>query len=198
MKGSILDGEVTVFDIVQYYYCPRKVYFLRVMGVPASIRRKMEYGEEVHEKEKRRMLERKSIYGFPIEEVEEVIQDLQLEAREIGLRGKLDVALRLKNGELIPVDTKYTDEVLIQRQYLKQLYAYALLLEQRYGRKVTRGVIYFSKQMETRVLEVSYEDKQGVLRDIERIRSMIAREATPPAVSHEKCGYCEVKKYCIG
>ena len=198
MKDSAFDGDVTVFDIVQYHYCPRKVYFLRVMEVPASVRRKMEYGEEIHSKERRRMLERKSIYGFPREEVEEVYQSLELEAREIGLRGKLDVALRLKSGEFIPVDTKYTDEVSLQRQYLKQIYAYAILLEKRYGGEVTRGVIYFSKQMESRVVEVSHEDKQGVIRDIERIRSMIAKEAIPQAVSPEKCGYCEVKKYCIG
>jgi len=197
MRGSISDGDVTVFDIVQYHYCPRKVYFLRVMEVPASVRRKMEYGSEIHEKERRRMLERSSIYGFDREEVEEVMQDLQLEAEGIGLRGKLDVALKLKNGELIPVDTKYTDEVMVQRQYLKQLYAYALLLEHRFKRNVARGVIYFSKQMEPRIVEVSHEDKQGVLRDIEHIRNMITKEAIPPQVSPEKCGYCEVKKYCI-
>ncbi|MGQ9680610.1 MAG: CRISPR-associated protein Cas4 [Candidatus Bathyarchaeia archaeon] len=197
MRGSISDGDVTVFDIVQYYYCPRKVYFLRVIDAPASVRRKMEYGEEVHRKERRRMLERKSIYGFLRSEVEEVLQDLQLEAEEIGLRGRLDVALKLKSGELIPVDTKYTDEVLVQRQYLKQLYAYALLLEEKFKRNVTRGVIYFSKQMEPRVVEISHEDKRNVLRDIEHIRSMMTREVPPPAVSLEKCGYCEVKKYCV-
>jgi len=86
---------------------------------------------------------------------------------------------------------------VVQRQYLKQLYARSLLLEERFGRSVTRGVIYFSRQMEPRVVEVSHEDKRGVLRDIGHIRDMITREAIPPRVSPKKCGYCEVKKYCV-
>jgi len=51
--------------------------------------------------------------------------------------------------------------------------------------------------MEPRTVEASHEDKRGVLRDIEHIRDMITREAIPTRVSPEKCGYCEVKKYCV-
>jgi len=198
MRDSISAGDsITVFDIVQYHYCPRKVYFLRVMEVPASIRRKMEYGRNIHEKEERRMTERELVYGFRHDEVAEIIQDLQIDAEEIGLRGKLDVALKLENGEMIPVDTKYTDEVIIQRQYLKQLFAYALLLEKQFKLNVIRGILYFSKQKETRMIDISYENKQSILRDISQIRDMFSNESLPRGAPPEKCGYCEVKKYCI-
>jgi CRISPR-associated exonuclease Cas4 len=196
MKGSAYAGDsITVSDIIQYHYCPRKIYFLRVMEIPASIRRKMEYGSEIHEKEMRRMTERKLIYGFSRDEVEEVMKNMQIEAQKVGLRGKLDVALRLRSGEILPVDTKYTDEVLLHRRYLKQLYAYALLLDHEFGTEVRRGVIYFSKQREPRTVEITDEDKQGVLRDIAQIRRIIASEEIPRP-NPERCGYCEVKKYC--
>lgn len=99
----------------------------------------------------------------------------------------MENSLKKRVKEFVSVDTKDIYEAMVQRQYLKQLREPTLLLEQRYQIYVTSGIIYFSKQMELRVVEVSHEDKQGVLRDIERIRSMIAREATPPAASPEKC-----------
>jgi|GEM_PF-1159133 len=140
MRGSTLGGEaITVSDIVQYYYCPRKVYFLRVLGVPVVVRRKMEFGKETHERERRRVTERDKVYGFDREEVAEVLEGLQIEALDIGLRGKVDVALRLRSGEILPVDTKFTDHVVVQRQYRKQLHAYALLLDYRFGVNVTRA-----------------------------------------------------------
>lgn len=195
MKDSDYAGDsITVSDIIQYHYCPRKVYFLRTLEVPVPVRKKMEYGSEIHEKEMRRMTERKRIYGFPRDEVDEVMRNIQIEA-EIGLRGKPDVALRLRSGEILPVDTKYTDEVLLHRRYLKQLYAYALLLEDEFETDVRRGVVYFSKQREPRTVEITDEDKQGVLRDIAQIRRIIASEEVPRP-NPERCGYCEVKKYC--
>ncbi len=198
MRVSTYAGDgLTVTDIVQFHYCPRKVYFLRVMDVPAGVRRKMVYGDEVHEREKRRMLERKDIYGFSKDEVADVIQDLQIESKRLGLRGKLDVTLRMRDGELVPVETKYTDFASPQRHYLKQLYSYALLLEEWGGRVVKRGVIYFSQQKKPETIEITSEDKESIIRDIQIIEKMLASEEPPRAVSAEKCRYCEVEKYCI-
>jgi len=197
MKGSTSDGDsITVFDIVQYYYCPRKVYFLRVLGVPVAVRRKMEYGREIHDRERRRMTERNRIYGFKRELVEEVIQQLRIEAPEIGLSGQVDVALRLKTGEYLPVDTKYTDEIEVQRQYRKQLQAYAMLLDSKFKTNVARGIIYFAKQHQLRLVKITGEDKKSLLREVEAIRRMFSEESAPAKVSPEKCSYCEVKKYC--
>ena len=48
----------------------------------------------------------------------EVLQGLQIEAPSIGLRGMVDVALRLKSGEMVPVDTKFTDRTHLRRDTL--------------------------------------------------------------------------------
>ncbi len=198
MKDSTSAGDsITVFDIVQYYYCPRKVYFLRVLEVPVTIRQKMEYGQQIDDKEKRRMMERKQIYGFDRNLVENIFQKLHVEASEIGLRGQVDVALQLKTGEYLPVDTKYTDEVVVQRHYRKQLYAYALLLDYRFNTSVTRGIIYFAKQREVQHVKVTNENKKSLLRAIQRIKDMMSTEEIPKKVAKNKCGYCEVKKYCV-
>lgn len=41
MRDSGSDGriQIDVWEIVQYYYCPRKLYFLRTLGTPSPGRR---------------------------------------------------------------------------------------------------------------------------------------------------------------
>jgi CRISPR-associated exonuclease Cas4 len=206
MKGSTSAGEssdnttpitVTVFDIAQYFYCPRKVYYLRVLGVPATPRKKMELGREEQSREEVRLTERKTIYGFPREKVKEVVYRPYLEAPEIGLAGQLDAYLRMEDGELIPVDSKYTESVGVQRQYRKQIVAYAVLLDHAFGVKTKRGIIYFPQQKEAVEVAVTEEDKHSLSRDIQTIRQILLKEVIPRKVADEKCSYCEVRRYCI-
>jgi len=198
MRGSICDGEVvTVFDLIQYFYCPRKVYFLKVAGVPVKVRRKMEYGREVHQAEKRRVTERKTVYGLDRGEVKQVINRLQAENSEIGLKGQVDTVLELRSGEIVPVEIKYTDELRIYRTFRKQLHAYALLLDHHYHRNITRGIIYFAKQKRAVKIEITGEEKRSLIRDVEKVRILLSGEEIPRKVASVKCGYCEVKKYCV-
>ena len=39
---------IDVSDIVQYLYCPRKLYFIRVMGLRIT-KPKMDVGRKIHE-----------------------------------------------------------------------------------------------------------------------------------------------------
>jgi len=204
MRGSTSAGEpgappvtVTVFDISQYFYCPRKVYYLRVLGVPAPPRKKMELGRKEQSREEDRLAERKTVYGLPREMVKEVVYRPYLEAPEIGLAGQLDAYLRMGDGELIPVDSKYTEAVAVQRQYRKQLVAYAVLLDRVFGARVRRGMIYFPKQKEAVEVRVTEEDKACLMKDVVLIRKILVGETVPRKVAVEKCDYCEVRRYCV-
>jgi len=198
MKASTYAGEtISVFDLVQYTYCPRKVYFLKILGVPVKTRRKMEYGRAIQKKEKRRIMERKTIYGFQREDVEEVIHNLRIENSKIGFRGQIDTTLKLRGGVIVPVDVKYTDHVRIYRPFRKQIVAYAILLDYEFDTNVTMGIIYFARQKKAKRVEITREDKAYILREIEKVRQLMSSEKCPPRVSTEKCGYCEVKKYCV-
>ncbi|MBC7127708.1 MAG: CRISPR-associated protein Cas4 [Candidatus Methanosuratus sp.] len=186
-----------VADIAQYFYCPRKIYYLKVLGVPFRVRRKMELGNEEDEKEEVRLEERIAIYGFDRSSVKEIIHDLYLEDAKLGLAGQVDVVIRLDTGEYIPVDSKYTDQVEVQRNYRKQLVAYALLIEGAFHTKVRRGIIYFTKQKKPVVVPLLEEDKSSLQKDLESIRRILTRESIPRKVSESKCGYCEVARFCV-
>jgi len=196
-SDNVAPVTVTVFDISQYFYCPRKVYYLRVLGVPAPTRKKMELGRDEQRREEDRLAERKTVYGFPRERVKEVVYRPYLEAPEIGLAGQLDAYLRMDDEELIPVDSKYTETVAIKRQYRKQLVAYAVLLDHVYGARVKRSILYFPQQKEAVEVPVSEEDKWYLINDIKIIKQILTGEKIPRKSAEERCGYCEVKKYCV-
>ncbi len=156
----------------------------------------MEKGKEEHEREHRRVKERQSIYGFEPSEVKEVIHDVPMEYKEIGLYGQLDTAVLLNSGDAFPVDVKYTDFTEVRRNWKKQLVGYAILLEQHLNRRVNCGILYFPSQKRTIRVPISAEDKENLLKDIQRIRDLLKSEQMPRGVRREMCRYCEVAKYC--
>ena len=189
-----MQTDVSVSDLVQYYYCPRKVYFSKVLGLPTVHKRKMEFGKEEHQKEHRRSKERKSVYGFDRKDVEAVYHKLYVEYEEIGLFGQIDTVLELKDGSLVPVEVKYSNFVTVFKNWKKQLVAYALLLEKRFGKEVKKGVLYFPKQRKKLIVYITAEDKKFVMKDIKEIRKLVKSEKMPRG--RDRCGYCEMRKFC--
>lgn len=73
----------------------------------------------------------------------------------------------------------------------------SLLLDREYGTEVEKGVIYYPEQNKNITVDITEEDKEFLLLDIERVRQLIESERIPRKVSEKKCGYCEVKRYCV-
>ncbi len=198
MKASGSAGRPTldVWEIVQYFYCPRKIYYLRTLGIPFRPRRKMEEGKTQHEQELKRMQERKTLFGFPPEEVSEVYRKLYVEDTKMGLFGQVDTAIRLRDGRLLPVEVKYTAYPEATRSRRKQLIAYSMLLEKRFGQPVNEGILYFPEQNRQLTVSIDASDKKALERDLEKIRELIRTERIPLRVRIEHCSYCEFYKYC--
>lgn len=196
MRGSGSAGDVSAWEVYQYFYCPRKLYFIRKLGLYPPERKKMKAGGEEHGSEHRRVKRRKTIYGFPEEEVDRVLKDIPLADEGLGLFGRADTVLRLKTGELIPVDVKYSDLSFVSLPWRKQIVAYSVLLEKKFGTRIKRGLIMLLPSKRVLWVSVSVDDKRALTQDLERMRRVTDSDAIPPKVSPEKCGYCEVKKFC--
>jgi len=195
-SGSGGKIQIDVWEIVQYHYCPRKLYFLRTLGAPSPSKRKMEMGSEEHARERRRLAERKTVFGFKPEEVKRVHSKLMLEAPDLALVGQVDNVVELVDGQLIPAEIKYTDYVAAYESRVKQLVAYAILLEYNYKTRVRMGILYFPIQNRQIRIDISHEDKESLMKDLEKMRRLIASEKVPPKARREACRYCEVSKYC--
>lgn len=167
MKGSGSGGELSVWEVYQYFYCPRKLYFIRKLGLYPPERKKMQAGAGEHERELVRSGRRGTLYGFPREEVQEILRDIPLEDGELGLHGRADTVLRLRTGELVPVDVKYSDHPSVSLAWRKQMVAYAVLLEREFGVRVRRALIYLLPSKRVLRISISHEDKLSLRRDLE-------------------------------
>ena len=192
-----MEITITVTDIVQYNYCPRKVYFLKTLNLKIPARRKMEYGRKIHEQEMRKLERRKTVYGIPREKVERVEHNLHLEDPELNLTGTVDTVVILKDGTPVPVEAKYTDYPRLTWKLKKQLAAYAILLEKHYGKTVKQGIIYFPLQKKLLKVEITPIDKIAVKKDIQKIKMLVKSEKIPRKADKSKCKYCEARKFCI-
>ncbi|MDI6718583.1 MAG: CRISPR-associated protein Cas4 [Methanomicrobiales archaeon] len=188
---------IQVSDITQYFYCPRKVYFLKTLGIRPPEKPKMEQGKAEHEREYRRLKERVSTYGFPDCDIEMVMHRVSIESETLRLHGVVDTVIVLRTGEYLPVEVKYSSYFGIQRNRKKQLVAYALLLEERFGTIVRRGILYLSTDRKMQMVDITLEDKSFLKRDIAMIRDLIRSERMPEVKKDGRCNYCEMSKFCV-
>jgi len=187
---------IQVSDITQFFYCPRKVYFRRVLGINVASRAKMELGRQEHEKEHERAEHRKDVYGIDRNDIERVSHDVMIESSKLGLYGRIDSVVFLKSGEVVPVEVKYTRTPRVSRNWRKQIVAYALLLEDVHHTHVRRGIFYFQAQKRSTWVDITHEDKEALKGDIERIRQMMQSEKMPIAKKGKQCRYCEMERFC--
>lgn len=196
MRASPSTGEFTVLEVFMYAYCPRELYFYRKIGVLPHPLKKMSFAQEQHEKEEGRSERRKAVYGIPKEEISEILHDLVLEDKELGLCGKADTVLKLVSGEVVPVEVKYSDLGHVSRAWKKQITAYAILLEKSLGKRVSRGLICLLPSKRIFWVRILPEDKAELKKDLERMREIVSSDSIPKPVDLRKCGYCEFRRYC--
>ena len=192
----MVEEMLAVSDITQYFYCPRKVYFMKTLGIKIKARPNLDMGKEEHDKEHRRVKERITVYGFSEEDVAQVIHNLAVEDINLGLYGMVDTTIILKDGEVVPVDVKYTDAESVRVNWKKQLTAYALLLESRFKTVVKRGFVYFPSKHKQIQIDMPDEAKSALKQDVKKIKELIESEKMPNVSKGKQCSYCEMKKFC--
>lgn len=190
--------ELTVTDIKQYFYCPRIVYFTHVMPVARRPTAKMAYGKEEHLRldalEKRRRLVR---YGLA--EGERRFH-VFLYSERWNLNGLLDLLIVTPAG-YFPVEFKYTSR-RPGLNHVYQLLAYAMLVEEAYGRPVREGFIYRvsdAPQAGQEVMPVPFSQgrRDFLRRTLDKMAAMIAGERMPPrSLQACRCRDCEWRNYC--
>ena len=92
-----------VTDLKQYTYCPRVVFFAYCLPLIRPMTYKMEAGIAAHEKAEGQE-QRRSLRRYGLTEGERFF-DLWLASETLGLRGRMDLAIRTAT-EAIPVEYK--------------------------------------------------------------------------------------------
>jgi len=178
---------IDVSDIVQYLYCPRKLYFIRVMGLRIT-KPKMDVGRKIHENVAK-SLKRRKIEG-------EILENVYLESQKYGIKGCVDAIIK-RGEEYIPVDVKYSRFKSLFYHWKMQLVAYAVLVEENFGCKVKRAYVYLTEGKDWIEVEITPGDREALMKIIRKVEEIIREERYPRASKSKKCNYCEVSRFCV-
>lgn len=189
--------EVT--DLKQWSYCPRVVYYRYCLPEIRPITDLITAGIRSHNDEAGRE-ERRSLRNYGIEAGERAF-DVSLRSEQLGLRGRLDLAIAVpgraaSGAEAIVVEYKDSEKPA-GPHFKLQLAAYALLLEEAWGLPVRRGFLYSIPLRQSEVVSITAALRQKVLRAVDELRAAVVGESMPaPPASRRPCVSCEFRRFC--
>lgn len=188
--------SLTPSHIIQFLYCPRFTYFEYVLTIPQYETKhyKVMRGRQLHDE---RLEQNKGYLRRRLGVVSR--HDDQYLTNEL-LRGRIDEVLELQDGTMAPLDYKfaqYKDQVF--NTYKTQLFCYAWLIEENFGRPVNRGyLVYTRSQNKVVEIPVTEEDKAAVRSAAGSIQRIIDRNIYPKATKYKKrCLTCTYRNICV-
>ena len=186
----------SVSDIKHYIYCPKIVYFEKVLHAQPLFGSQQEESRKMHEKIEEKELRRGSIIPYTKEfEHAEKFFRVQLVSKKLKLQGTIDCLVKVAQ-EYIPIDYKNTESNRGRawRDHKYQLVAYALLIDENYCTVVRRGYISYLPERLTLKVEITPEMKKHVKRILTQIERIVSQGNPPKIRPHKKrcsggCGY---------
>ena len=199
--SDVSEPMITVTDVKHYFYCPRIIYFEHVLHAKPQLGSQQEDSRKQHEEYVRKELRRMDAIYYSSDFVgAEKMLFVPLCSSKIGLKGTVDLIIKTRSGECIPVDyknmTSNNGRVWIDHKY--QLAAYALLIDEAFNTTVKRGFINYIPEKLIVKLEITRTVKMHVKRALGHIKRIIQEEKLLPIrVSRKKCtGGCGHKQIC--
>lgn len=122
------------------------------------------------------------------------VSELRLESENLGLKGRVDrVLVGKKDNSIIPFELKSREEKIFISDEL-QLTAYAMLLEEKYLRKIPFGIIEVGNSKKQ--VPITESNKAEILKIAGIIRAMENNPPPPIQSNFNKCRNCEFREEC--
>lgn len=189
-------ASITPSDVIQYLYCPRFIYFEKILAIPQNEEKyyKAMRGRHLHNYKEgvNKDYLRKKIGAVEKHQEQYLTNDF--------LRGKVDEVLELEDGTAAPLDYKfaeYKDRVF--STYKTQLFCYAWLIEENFGKKVHKGYLVYTRSKNKLVeVEVTENSKEKVKQAAQEIIDIIETNRFPKATKYKKrCIRCTYRNICV-
>jgi CRISPR-associated exonuclease Cas4 len=181
------DDYLPLSMVNQYAYCPRRFWLMYVQGemiVNAPVLEGTLQHERVHT-------------GGVSEEGGEVrYRRLYVWSDKLHLVGFADL-VEEQAGELVPVEYKRGKKGRWINDHV-QLCAQALCLEERTGRSVTRGEIFYWRSRRRVRVDIDRELRTETERIVEEMQALLAADRSPfPDQPFAKCRDCSLEPVCL-
>ncbi len=190
------EDSISAADLMNYEYCPRIVYFIRVLKQPQTKKTKQIKGLEKESLFKRQTSRSKIIKKYPVFTRKEYNKTFESDS---GFITKIDcVAFDDKNNLAFPIQLKYAYKPnKIYRTQKLQLMFEAFLIEESTNKKVYWGYIKYS--LSNDLVRINLENRQELFEIIEKVKEVISRERFPDATNYKKrCIDCCYRRMCYG
>lgn len=123
------------------------------------------------------------------------VSELAVESENLGIRGRVDrIEIDKIKDRIIPFELKTRETGIFHADDI-QLTAYAMLLEEKYSRKIKSGIIESGNKKEER--EISEENKREVLNIVEDIRKLESGIIPSMLSNFNKCKSCAFNEVCL-
>ena len=187
--------SLTPSHIIEYLYCPRFTFFEYVLTIPQHEEQhfKVMKGREVHDQklEQNKNYLRKRIGATDKFLDQYLTNDL--------IRGTVDEVLVLEDGTMTPLDYKFAIyEDKVYETYRTQLYCYAWLIEETFGKKVNKGYLVYTRSQHKLVeVPITESNKQDVKDAAQKIQEIIEENIYPKATKFKaRCVNCTYRNIC--
>jgi CRISPR-associated exonuclease Cas4 len=188
---------ITPSDVLEFLFCPRFIYFMKVLHVPQFEEKRflVQKGRKVHED---RISANKSYMRKKLD-VERKIENAKLFCSAFRISGIVDEILFLRDGTASPVDYKYAFHKRDFKTYFFQGLMYCLMIEETFRIVSRKAYISFSRdkwQVEEMIYDDSSIEKLGKI--LESIIGIVSLGLLPKKKgSKRKCADCTFRKLCV-
>lgn len=188
--------SLTPSHIIEYLYCPRFTYFEYVLRIPQ------------HEEANYLVMRGRNLHDDKLEQNKEylrkrlgVVEKLvdQYLTNDL-MRGRMDEVLTLQDNSMAPLDYKFAEyKDRVYDTYQTQLYCYAWLIEENFGKPVNKGFLVYTRSRNKVIeVEISEENKAHVKKAAADIFDIIEQNKYPKATKYKaRCVSCTYRNMCV-
>ncbi len=182
-----MPDDLPISMLNQLEYCPRRFWLMYVQGemeINAAVLEGTYQHERVHTS------------GSEQQGEKTVQRRVYVYSERLHLSGFIDV-LEEVAGELVPVEHKHGRMGRWLNDHV-QLCAQALCLEERTGRPVRRGFVFYSGSRRRQEVTLSAELRAHTEEAVARAQELLAAgQIPPPAQPRAKCRDCSLESICL-
>jgi CRISPR-associated exonuclease Cas4 len=116
------------------------------------------------------------------------------------MRGRVDEVLTLQDNSMAPLDYKFAEyKDRVYDTYQTQLYCYAWLIEENFGKPVNKGFLVYTRSRNKVIeVEISEENKAHVKKAAADIFDIIEQNRYPKATKYKaRCVSCTYRNMCV-
>lgn len=198
MRLNFSESEELILDITDikhYFYCPKIIYFDKVLRVRPQLDSQQKSSKLIHNEITEKESRRKSVLCNRDLKDKKKMYNVYLFSENLKLQGEIDCLLQ-DNTEYSVIEYKNTmsDKRKVWEDHFNQVVAYSILVDEYFNTDTKIGFVYYRPEDSILSFNIKNSDKQNIHKIIVKIRSVIENEIEPmeeipPNRCSGGCGY---------